>query len=444
MPWGPDDFHVYVVHQTTSIRRDAALMSAIGFLAQQAQLDFNGRLPRSTITFRDSTLSLRLSIFVSAMKPEQRVLRCHIFWGLARILNQMIHADAFTASVWRLNLGGEEVGTIFFISGNPNQLEADSNITAFAVSSALTIGPNGNPITISGVEILFGFQFTEEAMDMDHVFMGAIAALINLAQKPGDSTFKIFVEIYPGYRSYHYWFSTPPGPSLMSKEVLILSVRTTVRYALEQNNWHALRAHLKSSPGGLHIGWGGYSASKPGGNSALSILPSIHAGPLGTHPKPHYTSGYPIPSYAPPQPWNDELCQSALYPDVQLTLSFGDRLSEGRIHSVIANAKAGTKALIDGGWGNHPILAGRHDYLVGWDEERWVVIYANPYRQAPLFRNVFTFAQAAAAVGLLERCGVARGRNEEMWAYVIVRGKKVGYVWMEDVEKKRGWGSPRG
>ncbi|KAL8659358.1 MAG: hypothetical protein Q9226_000478 [Calogaya cf. arnoldii] len=269
LPWGPDDFHVYLVHQTTPIRRDAALMTAVQFLAQQARRDFNGRLSQPQITFRDPTLSPRLSIFVSAMKPEQRVLRCHIFWGMAKILNHMIHDDAFTASIWRLKLRGEEVGTIFFIAGNANQLETDSNLPDPAVPQTLNVGPTANlTASVNSVEISFRFQFLEEAMDMNNIFMGAVATLIDLAQKPNDSTFKVFAAFYPGYRSYHYWFSTPPDPPLMSKGILILSIRTSVQYALKQNNWHALRGHVKSS--GLHIGWGGYSASKAEANQALS------------------------------------------------------------------------------------------------------------------------------------------------------------------------------
>ncbi|KAL8752378.1 MAG: hypothetical protein Q9184_005757 [Pyrenodesmia sp. 2 TL-2023] len=154
-------------------------------------------------------------------------------------------------------------------------------------------------------------------------------------------------------------------------------------------------------------------------------------------PYPQGTLGKRIPSYAPPRPWNDELCQSSLYPDVQLTVSFGDRLSLTRQHIVLASAKANTKVLLDGGYGSYPIPAARTDCIVGWDPDRWTMIYASPYRKYPLSRNVFTWAQAAAAVGLLERCGIAKGRTEEMWAEVFTAGNMVG-------KRKWDWGLQRG
>ncbi|KAL8746330.1 MAG: hypothetical protein Q9184_007760, partial [Pyrenodesmia sp. 2 TL-2023] len=72
-PWGPDDFHVFAVEQTTRIRRPAAFMTALGLLAQQAHLDFYGRLAQPQIIFRDPSFSPALSIWVAAPGPDQRV-----------------------------------------------------------------------------------------------------------------------------------------------------------------------------------------------------------------------------------------------------------------------------------------------------------------------------------------------------------------------------------
>lgn len=101
---------------------------------------------------------------------------------------------------------------------------------------------------------------------------------------------------------------------------------------------------------------------------------------------------------------------------------------------MLGSAKRITQSLVADGFGDHPIPSPPAGWVVGWDGSRWTIVYAQPYRKYPFSKNVFSCVQAAAAVGLLERCGVAVGRNEEMWAYVFARGKRVGDIWMEDEE----------
>lgn len=270
VPWGPDDFQVFAVHQTTPIRRNAAFMTAVGLLAKEARSDFNSRLPRARIIFRDPSFSPRLSIVVSASKPDQRVLRCHIFWGIAQILNRMVQGQAFTGSIWRLNLRGQEVGTIFFIAGTAMTLEPGPKVLDSALSQIAT------PTAISaGTTIHIARHFWGNLMTMENVFMSAVAALIELAEKPDRTTFDVFIATYPGYRAFQVWHSTQAEmqqPSLMTKPVIVLSVASCVKYALEKNNWHALRAELRvHGSSGLQIALGGYADSPgPAGNQGLS------------------------------------------------------------------------------------------------------------------------------------------------------------------------------
>lgn len=56
----------------------------------------------------------------------------------------------------------------------------------------------------------------------------------------------------------------------------------------------------------------------------------------------------------------------------------------------------------------------------------------HPCRLASLFRNIFTCAQAAAAVGPLEWCGMTAGKNQAAWAFVCTEAKRVGDIWMKD------------
>ncbi|KAL8995727.1 MAG: hypothetical protein Q9169_004585 [Polycauliona sp. 2 TL-2023] len=261
-PWGPDDFRVLAIHRTTRIRRDATFTSAIGLLSQQAQSDFNGRLPRSFIAFRNPKIIPRLSIIVSAVKPDQRVLRRHVFWGIAQILNQMIRDDAFTASNWRLESRGQEVGTIFFIAGTPNELEADSTIGDPAQLPSQAFDGNARSLVIvNDVSIVMGFEFIEPRLTMEKVFMGAIAAVIDLAEKPNRQFFDTFAANYPGYACFYHWRSTVQ-PSAMTKELLISVFVLSLEYALQQINWHSMRVGVKlDGPSGRLIVVGGYSDS---------------------------------------------------------------------------------------------------------------------------------------------------------------------------------------
>lgn len=264
----PGDFQVDIVHRTTPIQRDAALMTAVGLLAQQSLLDFNGRLSRPQIIYRDSGFSPRLSILVSSPKPDQRVLRCHIFWGIARILDYMVRSNDFTGSIWRLGLRGREVGTIFFIAGTTNQLGSGSRVPDSVLSLPQSLGPIANPTAVSGgTPIYLEYRFGGSLLTMENIFMSAVGALILLAEQPGGITCDIFRANYPGYLAFQVWYSKQAQmhePSLMTKAVLALSITSSVRKALEENDFHMLRVDVKAhGPSGLLIAWGGY-ADSPG------------------------------------------------------------------------------------------------------------------------------------------------------------------------------------
>ena len=102
---------------------------------------------------------------------------------------------------------------------------------------------------------------------MENIFMSAVGALILLAEQPGGTTCDIFKANYPGYLAFQVWYSKQAQmhePSLMTKAVLVLSITSAVRKALEENNFHMLRVDVKAyGPTGLLIVWGGY-ADSPG------------------------------------------------------------------------------------------------------------------------------------------------------------------------------------
>ena len=127
------------------------------------------------------------------------------------------------------------------------------------------------------------------------------------------------------------------------------------------------------------------------------------------------------------RPWDDHHCQSSLIPNMHLTFTFGERLTMTRITLLIKSARAALKERIDAGIGNNP-LRGR--LILAWDLTRGTGMIVQPistWFTPPGFQiNSFEIAQA---VDLIERCGIAHGHIEEMWAYVFVHGSHVGYLW---------------
>lgn len=127
----------------------------------------------------------------------------------------------------------------------------------------------------------------------------------------------------------------------------------------------------------------------------------------------------------PHRPWDDHHCQSSLVPNMHLTFTFGERLTMTRITLLIRSARSELKERIDAGTGNNP-LRGR--LILAWDLARGTGMIVQPWLTLlPLYQiNVFEIAQA---VDLMERCGIAQGHVEEMWAYVYVHGRHVGFLW---------------
>ena len=238
-PWGPADFHVHKSHETSPIRRDAAFMTAIGLLAQQAQKDFNGRLSRPTIVFRDPRFNPRLQIVVTAQGPNERLPRRYVFWGIARILNHMIHHNTFIGSIWKLFWQGEIVGTIFFIAGSPSQLDTGSPKLTInpTLSQPLNIQRNANNTAISATNaaLSYEFEFWGRILPIDDVFMSAIGALTDLAERV-DQAFYSFTGIFQGYPACHLWQSRTGQPSLMTKGRVIAFIVASVTYNLDQSD----------------------------------------------------------------------------------------------------------------------------------------------------------------------------------------------------------------
>ncbi|KAI4111474.1 MAG: hypothetical protein LQ345_006796 [Seirophora villosa] len=64
--------------------------------------------------------------------------------------------------------------------------------------------------------------------------------------------------------------------------------------------------------------------------------------------------------------------------------------------------------------------------LGGVDDLR---VYGRP-KDRHFYSASYTYRQARQVVDLLERCGIAAGHPQEMWANVLMGKKEVGYIWI--------------
>ncbi|KAL8712371.1 MAG: hypothetical protein Q9225_006956 [Loekoesia sp. 1 TL-2023] len=135
------------------------------------------------------------------------------------------------------------------------------------------------------------------------------------------------------------------------------------------------------------------------------------------------------PRFAPPEPWDEEVCIRPSIPFIHLTLSRGRRLPRGLIWKAIDEAENRVQTFISAGQGDWQIPADDWDLSEGMEKIDFVVkLYRAP---GALRHERLTSRQTWQALQLLQFCGVARGRYEEVYAYLFLDGKKVASIWIE-------------
>ena len=260
IPWGPDTFSCRTESETRlPIEREAAFMSSIYFLAEQALENFDGQMPSHRIVFRDPRYP-RLSIAASSPSSAERLQRKYVLWAMARILNQMARDNQFFGSRYTMRFRGRYVGSVFFIAGNTNQLSAGYK-DALQIGPQLhhpTLQPTSNTTAVSAIadsgDLEYEFDYKEDLLSMQDVCMGAVGSLIQLAQRT-ESVFEAFFGTFLGYNSIHLW-SCWVTPWILTKRLIIVSMLKTVEYSLQRNDWH--ECYVLVSKDGEAILKGGY------------------------------------------------------------------------------------------------------------------------------------------------------------------------------------------
>ncbi|KAI4139012.1 MAG: hypothetical protein L6R39_006502 [Caloplaca ligustica] len=253
-PWGPDDFNIQTVHLHAPLPRDECYMHAIRLLGNQAQEDFNGRLPEARLKFRDRQYPNVLVVVASA-EPNQPLLRKHLFWGIARIMHHFRANNRYLASAFALTWQGQQVGEVLFVPGGWGSRKArlGSGYTELSLSDFAANTPGHKEISARDDLPEMDFSYYGVNLGMDNVFMGTIGALIQAGEHP-DQNFNQFVGAFLGYNAFIGWVRVQP--SGIPKRLLVRLMARTASEAMYRRDFHEVKVSVKAN--GRHIAQGGY------------------------------------------------------------------------------------------------------------------------------------------------------------------------------------------
>ena len=268
-PWGPDDFAAIIVrHGRFLLARKACFVNAVQMLAGQAAEDFDGRMrsPRMTFTSPEEP---EVAIMVVGTTATDRIWRMYALWGVARMMNHLVHHNNFRDFTFQLTYRDTAVGQVYI---GPVTASLSENLTKAPFAEPLSIEQELHAAISNETEMLsWQYQYFGLSMDMDDVFMGTVGALILAARPASDRKTSNFVASFPPYRAVHHWASSPDQSPPFTYSMLIKSIQAAALHALDQMNFHELGVRVTN--GAHEVGWGGYVRDPPLNTMKWSPLP---------------------------------------------------------------------------------------------------------------------------------------------------------------------------
>ena len=263
LPWGPDEFEVIPIAESTPMPPLDCYMFVIGLIAKLGLNDWNSNLPMQVNVWKNARYP---GITVEAV-PEaarQRLPQRYVFWALARIMNRLTFGG-FSGGVYKLTWYDLEIGSILFISGPVHQsisgymsanLGQEVTNQTIQVVESTVVNQTDNSTSSIGVteEVTWTYEFYGDPINQGDVFMGTIGALIQAAEYTNQN-FDFFVGSFPRYRAIHTYLRKET-PSRLSKEILLQTMVAVATHTQQQMNFHEMKTRISDSQG--LIATGGY------------------------------------------------------------------------------------------------------------------------------------------------------------------------------------------
>ena len=169
-----------------------------------------------------------------------------MMWGLAAFANYLLRVGPFRAGQAQLKWHGSRVGTIRSI-----------DLSASANQQNLTLDQmNGTVPSLGDDDLSWDYQFHDAKLQPVHIFMSAIASLIQAAQV-GDGEIKHFVGSWPDsiWRVIHFRLPRESS-STFTRNILIQSILASVNEAVRRRDYRSAKVLVKEN--GRDIAQGGY------------------------------------------------------------------------------------------------------------------------------------------------------------------------------------------
>lgn len=249
-PAGPADFETQI-HQT-HIRLDKRLCleAVVGIIGTEAlERDWNSRLDERKMIWAVASGVRVIADSLGTQLMERRF----VFWSLLQIVDAMAQTNRYVATVAEVYWQGTMVGTIWIqtIQSLPNvdgsHIQKSNTIMDLAAKNL-----GRDTVRFESVEHL------GPPNPMEDVFIGAIVALINAAERFNPSTNIVaFIGSWPGspYSIKQIWWTTD-RPSHFRRSFFLLSIIEALKTAVESNDYSCLKGIVKIN--GQYIGEGGY------------------------------------------------------------------------------------------------------------------------------------------------------------------------------------------
>ena len=251
-PIGPDDLEIFVRQSRVPIDKENCLHVALGAVAKQALTsEWNSRLTERRITWTGPP-GIRLVADSLYMQPmEQRV----VVWTILRIIDHIIRANNYVATgaqvIWR----GESIGvvSIQIIPPGPSTDKGDTIRLPETLAEIAVTEVEADALSFEAV------RYEGNPIPMEEVFRSSIAAVNTISQVyRRNENIMQFSGNWPHTPNsvWHDWRSRVQ-PSRFHKNALLVSILTVINYAMERNDYRALRGVVKNH--GRYCGEGGYS-----------------------------------------------------------------------------------------------------------------------------------------------------------------------------------------
>ncbi|KAL8782266.1 MAG: hypothetical protein Q9213_005540 [Squamulea squamosa] len=239
-PAGPSEFAIQVSHSTTRFLWNKLLISTVHLAGQLALGDWTDPMSQARSTYRDPSYpQLVIAIASAGSTPLQRRF---VLWGLARFTDHMVRHNQFVACQAQLFWRGSPIGSIRFIHlGGPRARSIDGSENVNETAEMVARSDENNN------ELSWDYTFYDRKLEPIDIYMGSIAALVQVAERPKDNI-DSFVGSWPqGYfRCIQWWLSEPRGqPSVFSKADLVKSMIEAVDEGVARKDTRQVKIVVK-------------------------------------------------------------------------------------------------------------------------------------------------------------------------------------------------------